>query len=660
MLHLIDVHKSFGARSLLSGLSWHIGPRQRIGLVGRNGVGKTTLFRIVAGECSIDDGEVVKAKHVRIGYLAQEAVGLDDKIVIDVVLEAAEEWRSLSEERDELEVAMAEAAGDHALLASLLARYEEVDARFEALGGHSVEAEARRILAGLGFLDDRMDGPMNTLSGGWAMRVILARLLLARPDLLLLDEPTNHLDLEALLWFETFLSQYEGAVVVVSHDRVFLNGFVDRIAEMTSRGIDVYTGDYDAYEAQRAIRREQQEAEAKGQKRSLAHDERFIERFRYKSSKAKAVQSRIKALEKVDRIELPDRDEGVMRLRFPQPPRSGKEVAILRNVTKRYGDLTVYEGLDLTVYRGERIALVGPNGAGKTTLLKLLAGTLDINGGELRLGSNVARAYYAQHQLEALDVRHTVLAELESIADIDQHPRCRSVLGAFRFSGDDVDKKVAVLSGGEKARLALAKLLLTPPNLLLLDEPTNHLDMQSRDMLEGALSAYEGTLILISHDRHFINAIATHVIEVVAGQITRFPGHYDDYMTKRARADAAAKAAGPNVRARPSRSKRRSDKDRRRAEAEARNALHQRVRPLREELAKVERRVADVEEALAQGAVEMVDPAIFEDTDAMRRIYEGRARLEDEQTDLLVRWEALGTAIEKATAQFEDELEGIP
>ena len=664
MLHLIDIAKSFGARSLFEGLSWHVGYGERIGLVGRNGVGKTTLFRLVTGELSPDTGEVITAKRARVGYLAQEADGrFEGMSVVEAVLDAADELTRLESEKAELEASMAAAEEEEAR--QLLPRYERVQARYEALGGYGAEADARRILAGLGFRERDQSRPVHELSGGWGMRVSLARLLVSRPDLLLLDEPTNHLDLEALLWFEGFLASYPGSVVIISHDRWLLNRVVTHVAELTPRGIDVYTGDYDRFLAERAERRELVAAAARNQQRHIAQNERFIERFRAKNTKAKAVQSRIKALERLDRIEAPEDDDSTIRFRFPQPPRSGKDVAVAEGVAKRYGALTVYSSLDFSLQRGQRVALVGPNGAGKSTLLKLLAGEVAADSGELRLGYHVDRAYFAQHQLDVLDPGRTVLAELEAVADVDTYPMCRSLLGAFQFTGDDVTKQVQVLSGGEKARLALARMLLRPSNLLLLDEPTNHLDMQSRGMLEQALGAFDGTLVVISHDRHFINVVANEVWEVVGGEIRRFPGDFDDYQHKKRLlgeellARGAATPTDPAAEADDDAGPRRSvrdARDRKRREAELRNAHHRRVAPAKRELAAVEERVSAVEEELAGLEARMIEPDFFDDADEMRRVYGRKAALEAEQEELLTRWEELGVHLEQEDRELSQSL----
>jgi ATP-binding cassette subfamily F protein 3 len=519
------VSKGYAGQELLRGMSWRIGRGERIGLVGPNGAGKTTLCRILAGVEEPDAGRVHRDSGVTVGYLPQEVTGGEDRTVLAEALSGFDEvWRLEAQ----LESLAARMAGPDAP-AGLTDTYGEIQHRFEALGGYRLEAEAKIILDGLGFGADAIHRPLAEFSGGWRMRAALARLLLLRPDLLLLDEPTNHLDLESLAWLENFLAAYEGTVVIVSHDRYFLNRMVTAIADLTAGGVTLYHGDYDHFLVEREARQALLEAQARNQAKRVAEIERFIERFRYKASKARQVQSRVKMLDRMERVET---EAAARRIHFsfPQPPRTGRLVARLTGVHKAYGDNVVYAGMDFQVERGDRVALVGVNGAGKSTLLKILAGALDFDAGERLLGSHVEVQYYAQHQLDALDPSRTVLEELEHAAPEAPISRLRTILGSFLFSGDAVEKKVGVLSGGEKARLALAKMLARPAALLCMDEPTNHLDLASKEVLEEALGGFTGTIVFISHDRYFINRIATQVVEVAHGHLTTHLGTYDDYL----------------------------------------------------------------------------------------------------------------------------------
>ncbi|HEX9747191.1 MAG TPA: ABC-F family ATP-binding cassette domain-containing protein [Methylomirabilota bacterium] len=539
MISLDAVSKGYGGQELLRGMSWRIGRGERIGLVGPNGAGKTTLCRILAGVEEPDAGRVHRDTGVTVGYLPQEVTGGEDRTVLAEALSGFDEvWRLEAR----LESLAARMAGPDAP-PGLTDAYGEVQHRFEALGGYRLEAEAKIILDGLGFGADAIHRPLAEFSGGWRMRAALARLLLLRPDLLLLDEPTNHLDLESLAWLENFLAAYEGTVVIVSHDRYFLNRMVTAIADLAGGGVTLYHGDYDHFLIEREARQALLEAQARNQAKRVAEIERFIERFRYKASKARQVQSRVKMLGRMDRIET---EAAARRIHFsfPQPPRTGRLVGRLIGVHKAYGDNVVYAGMDFQVARGDRVALVGVNGAGKSTLLKILAGVLEFDSGERLLGSHVEVQYYAQHQLDALDPSRTVLEELEHAAPEAQISRLRTILGSFLFSGDAVEKKVAVLSGGEKARLALAKMLARPAALLCMDEPTNHLDLASKEVLEEALGGFTGTIVFISHDRYFINRIATQVVEVAHGQLTTYLGTYDDYLDRTSPPAAPSSADG--------------------------------------------------------------------------------------------------------------------
>jgi ATP-binding cassette subfamily F protein 3 len=632
VIQIEGVAKAYGGQTLFRDLSWRITDGERIGLVGPNGVGKTTLCRILAGLEDPDEGAVSRARDTSIGYLPQEVTTAGSGSVLAEALGGFEEvWRIESEMETvahELETAPSE---------RLTARYGELQHRFEALGGYRLETEAKTILGGLGFPPAEVTRPLLEFSGGWRMRAALARLLLQRPSLLLLDEPTNHLDLESLAWLETFLTDYPGTVVVVAHDRYFLNRMVTSIAELDVTGITRYSGDYDTYLVERAAQRELREAQARNQAKRVAEIERFITRFRYKASKARQVQSRIKMLDRLERIEV-DAPSQRMRLTFPAPARTGRRVATLRGMRKAYGANVVYAGIDFEVERGERVALVGANGAGKSTLLRVLAGTLPFDAGERTLGTHVEVHYYAQHQLDALDPRRTVLEELQAAAPEAPATRLRTILGAFLFSGDAVDKKVSVLSGGEKARVALARMLVRPAALLALDEPTNHLDLASREVLEDALAAFPATIVFISHDRYFINRVANRVVEVENGRLTSYLGSYDDYLAAKARpAVSRERSAAPIESAAAPTTARRPVATRSRVAGE--------VRALRRRLEEVERQIHALEARLQELGTAFADPALYADGERVRAVTTERKSAEEQVAWLMREWEELSTQL---------------
>lgn len=537
LLRLDNLEKRIGDRVLFRGGSAVVRAKDRIGIVGPNGAGKTTLLRVLTGDEPRDAGAVHKMRGVRLGMLRQEIDPNAEHSVREEAQTALAELDVLEAELRTLETEMESlGAQDETPSESLSSRYDSLSARFSQGGGFERHARISEVLAGLGFEEHTLDRPLSSFSGGWLMRVELAKLLLAQPEILLLDEPTNHLDLPSIQFFEATLERFPGAVVVVSHDRTFLRRHTNRIIDLDGRGgFTLYEGGYASFLAQRAQRREELLARKANQDRQIADAERFIERFRAQATKARQAQSRIKALNKIERVEIePDRTRG-MRLKIPDPPRSGERVLTLSDLHKSYEQEAVYSGIDFTVGRGERVALAGPNGAGKSTLLRIAAGILDFDSGERILGHNVDFAYFAQHQLESLDPDASVLEEISRSAHIDEIPRLRGHLGAFLFTGDDVEKKIGILSGGEKARVALAKLLLRPVNFLILDEPTNHLDIEACEVLEQAFQAYTGTLLFVSHDRTFINALATRVVEVEHGRLEEYLGNYYDYEERKDR-----------------------------------------------------------------------------------------------------------------------------
>ncbi|MEN9786431.1 MAG: hypothetical protein RLZZ299_1695 [Pseudomonadota bacterium] len=527
MVELINVTMQYGSQVLFLEASLKLNPGEKVGLVGPNGAGKTTIFRLLMGEERPDEGSVERPRRLSVGYFRQDFADWRDASVLAETMAGAGDVAGLAQTLAALEARLEDVdAPDYD---DVLERYGDVQARFADAGGYDLEARARAVLAGLGFSQAEMDGAIGALSGGWRMRVQLARLLLARPELLLLDEPTNYLDIESIVWLEGWLRDYPGTVLMTCHDRDVMNRVVGRIVEIDGGRLRSYTGDYEAYERGRALDAAQREAEYAKQQAMLERDLRFIERFKKQPSKASQVQSRAKKLEKIERVAPPKRL--VERtFDFRRPERSGNDVIALKGVTKRYGNRAVHDSVDMLVRRGERWAIMGENGAGKTTLLKMMAGALPPDAGEVAIGASVTLGYFAQHQVEQLDVDRSILEDLEGTFPRAGQAVLRQLAGAFGFSGDDVDKTIAVLSGGEKARLALAKMLFHTPNLLVLDEPTNHLDLTTKRALVRALDAYDGTMVFVSHDRAFLRALATRVVELTPEGPRVYAGTYDAYV----------------------------------------------------------------------------------------------------------------------------------
>jgi len=529
MIRLDSIKKSFRDQVLFDGLSLHVKSGVRLGIIGPNGSGKTTLFNIIRGTETVDAGNFSIRKDVTIGFVEQEIENLHGRSVLEETLSVFP--RILHLEKNI--VKMYEKLSHHPHDTSFIHELADLQDEYEKKRGYSYENQAKIILSGLGFPAEQFSTLLDNLSGGWKMRVALAKVLLRKPEVLLLDEPTNHLDLESLIWLEKFLMDYSSAVLIISHDRYFLDRLVTHIGEIEYRQMTLYTGNYTTYETDKEVNREIRTRQAKNQSRQIAQTERFIERFRYKNTLATRVQSKIRELEKTDRIEVPESTRKKVKFAFPEPRRSGLVVMEMKNIDQSYGQAQVYKNMSFRIERGEKIALVGPNGAGKSTLMKLLAKTIPYQSGSFTVGFNVDVNYYAQHQLEVLNPESTVLATVESVAEGMAHTQLRSYLGTFLFSGDDVDKWVKVLSGGEKARLVLAKLLLKPANLLLMDEPTNHLDIPSQDVLISAMQHFSGSLVCISHDRRFLNAVCNKVVEVISGKLTEYPGNYDYFLWKK-------------------------------------------------------------------------------------------------------------------------------
>jgi ATPase subunit of ABC transporter with duplicated ATPase domains len=535
MISFSNINKQYGKQLLFVDASFQLNPGEKVGLVGPNGAGKTTLFRMVVGEETPDEGAVSVPKKLTIGYFRQDVEEMQGRSVLDEAIAGSGRVGDLHHELEALQREMSDPdkADD---MDRILDRFGHVQEEYEHLGGYALESQAREVLHGLGFKDDQIDGDVGALSGGWKMRVALARVLLGMPDVLLMDEPTNHLDIESIIWLEQFLKSFPGALLMTSHDREFMNRLVSKIAEIDGGEIITYSGDYDFYERERAIRESNQQAAFARQQSMLAKEQRFIDRFRTHAAKAAQVQSRIKALDKIEKIELPKKRQ-VVKFDFRVPPRSGEQVAVLENLHKSYGPRVIYEGFNLTIRRGERWAVMGRNGAGKTTLLKMIAGASAPDAGSVRLGASLYMGYFAQQSLDVLNSDLTVAEQLQQDFPQDSIGALRNLAGAFQFSGEDVDKKIRALSGGEKSRLAIARMLYNPPNFLVLDEPTNHLDLATKEMLVDALKDFEGTMIFVSHDRMFLRGLGSRVLEL-GGESgtdrnpTVYPGSYVEYVQK--------------------------------------------------------------------------------------------------------------------------------
>jgi len=535
MIAFSRITKQYGRQMLFVDASFQLNPGERVGLVGPNGSGKTTLFRMIVGEESPDEGDVSVPKRITIGYFRQDVEEMAGRSVLDETIAGCGRVGTLHHELEDLQHAMADPAraGD---LDNILDRFGHVQDAYDHLGGYALEAQAREVLHGLGFEDDRIDGDVGALSGGWKMRVAMARTLLGSPDVLLMDEPTNHLDIESIIWLESYLRAFQGALLMTSHDRDFMNRVVTKVAEIDEGEITVYSGDYDFYERERAIREANREAAYARQQAMLAKERRFIERFSAHAAKAAQVQSRVKALDKIEKIELPKKRR-VVRFDFRTPPRSGDLVATIDGVDKAYGRRVIYDGLTLTIRRGERWCVMGRNGAGKTTLLKMIAGVLPPDAGTITLGASLKMGYFSQQALDLLDADLTIEEQLQQDFPMEGLGVLRTLAGAFQFSGDDVDKKIRALSGGEKTRLVMARMLLNPPNFLVLDEPTNHLDLATKEMLVEALREFEGTMIFVSHDRAFLRGLSSRVLEIggesgTDAQPHLYPGSYVEYVQR--------------------------------------------------------------------------------------------------------------------------------
>jgi ATP-binding cassette subfamily F protein 3 len=661
---LDEVTLFFADRMIFDAISLRLGHGDRIGLIGPNGSGKTTLLRVIAGEQEIDDGGITRANGVRIGWLPQDLAITGGRSLIDMILSSvpgrSELDRRLAAAEAELEEATRSGADEEVLLdaaADIAELHDRID-HFERLFG---EHEALAILAGLGFAPGDETRDLGELSGGWKMRGVLAGLLFQRPDVLLLDEPTNHLDMPSVAWFSEFLRRWNRCFVLISHDREFLNEQISRVVSLELEGVRSYPGNYEKYLEQRA----EEEVILAGKARNLARERerlsRFVDRFRAQATKARAVQSRIKALEKMESVDTYQK-RGVMRFSFPPTTRTVNEVIRVEGLKKAYGDHVVFPGIDLTVRRGETIGIIGVNGAGKTTLLRMLAGELPYDGGAIRLGSGVEVGYYAQHHAETLDLGATVYEVVQRAAPDTPPARVRSILGAFMFSGDDVDKPVKVLSGGEKARVALARLLVAPGNVLLMDEPTNHLDLASSESLTASLGTFDGTLVFVSHNRSLIRALATKIWNVEDQRVEIYPGTLDEYMYSMAQRRLAVAAASADDAPRrdprgavlsPSAAKSRDDdKARKRREAEARQRRSVKLGPLEKTVAQLEERISVLEAEQKTRSMELADPTVYDEAARRNRLLSEYQAAADKLDELTARWEAAMAALESAKAEL--------
>ncbi len=658
MITLHNVSKYYGKQDVLKEVSLHIGPGERLGLVGPNGAGKSTLLGLMLDQVEPDSGGVYKAKSLRLGYLPQELLTLSGRTVLELAMETGDSLPQVEAELNEVHHELGRVT-DEAALEELLARQGQLQSLFEQLGGYDLEARASRVLAGLGFDQERLHRDVGELSGGWLMRAALARLLLSAPDLILLDEPTNHLDLESLLWLEGYLVTNPASLVLVSHDRVFLDKVANRIVELDAGRLYTYGGNYSHYQMQRERRREAQRSAYEAQQERIKQTQDFVDRNRTRKDRAKQVQGRLKMLEKMELVPPPAEDQAI-KLELPVAAPSAKVVLELLNVKLAYGDKVIYEDLSLTLRKDERLALLGKNGAGKSSLLRLLAGQVKPRAGRRLVGGRVKMGVFSQHTMEDLTAENTVLQELGTVAGLMAQSAQRSLLGAFLFKGDDVFKKVKVLSGGERARLVLAKLLIQKPNFLLLDEPTNHLDIASRQVLEDALAQYNGTLVLISHDRHLINAVATQVAYVARGEVTVLPGNYDDFerlwkqklapgqqeQTPSPAPSEAKPAPTPKARPAPQGDSGPKTADQKRAEAKARNQRYRRLKPLKDKVARLEAQVDEASVELDRLVAEMVEPEAFADGPRWAQLTKDHAAAQARVDKLTKKWEKAALELE--------------
>ncbi|MCI0448880.1 MAG: ATP-binding cassette domain-containing protein [Chlorobi bacterium] len=640
MLSVSNITVQFVAKRLFEDVSFIVNPRGRIGLVGSNGTGKSTLLKIINGQIEADKGEIALSKHTTVGYLPQDGITYSGKSIYEEVYSAIGDIAALKEEIDdvnkELEKHPDKNSEDYL---ELVEKLGELQHKFEDLDGFRIKSNIEKILEGLGFHSGDFDRLTDEFSGGWQMRIALAKLLLKSPSVLLLDEPTNHLDIESLLWVEDFLKSYEGAVILVSHDRTFLDNITLKTIEIYTGKVTLYQGNYSFYIGEKQTRKDLLLKSYENQQRYLKQQTRFIERFRYKASKASNVQSRIKLLEKIDKIEIED-EESAIHFKFPPATHSGRKVLELKNVSKSYGDNLVLKAVDLEIERGEKIGLVGPNGAGKSTLARIIRGTEEIQQGKRKLGHKVDLEYYSQHQADSLDPSNTVLGILDSVAEGDIRKQLRTILGSFLFKGDDVFKSVSVLSGGEKSRLALARMLLKPSNFLILDEPTNHLDMNSKKVLMNTLNNYGGTILIISHDREFLDGIVNKIIEVKNKNIKTYLGNCSYYLMKKNEekgevqpAKTVNAANEPSVNGILKKTKRQK-----RLEAEARNTFYRKSKPIKDKISKIEKEIKEKENKLKETENIMASEDFYKNPDGVKKTNSNYKEIKELLNELYHQW----------------------
>ncbi len=659
MLSVTSISKSYNNRELFNGVSFTIGMSDRIAVIGRNGTGKTTLFEIIAGNITPDSGSVSLRRDTTIGYLRQDIRASSKRTLLEDVSRSSDAINNLAHKISLLQKDLAEEK-DEETVAGLLKELGELQYLYESKGGYDSEHEAKIILSGLGFAESDFGRALSEFSGGWQTRIELARLLFLNPDILLLDEPTNHLDLETQRWFESYLKRYHGAVLVTSHDRAFLNNVVRKIISIEADDVIFYHGDYDSYVLARQKDIETRQAAARRQELKIRREMRFIERFRAKATKATQVQSRIKKLGKIERITVPHSTKRI-DFNFPEPPRSGHAVIELKHVAKSYGEHIVYRELNLVLERGDRAAIVGVNGAGKTTLLRMLAGVLAFETGKRVLGHNVTTAYFAQYYIESLNPRNTIIEELRSVAPDEPEQHLRGLLGAFLFSGDDVTKNISVLSGREKTRVAIARMLTRPANFLLLDEPTNHLDIPSREILTDALDAYKGTICFITHDRTLIREIANKIIEVREGLTKVFPGNYDDYLRQ---SEAAAAEISVTETLRDLRQSDRppsavKNRQRKALEGHLRNEHYRAMSPVNKRIAEIEQEVASATERIKEIEAMIADPAHYKDSQNVVAVNREYLALRERVAELTAEWDDLTAEAERIMREYRRAQEDL-